>query len=48
MKNRVQVDLSGDIDLDTVDVQDYKLVSKMKVDYLEDRFVPHSVTATVV
>jgi hypothetical protein len=47
MKNKTEVDLSLEVDLDTVDVQDFKFVTKMKVDMLEDRFVPHAVTATI-
>lgn len=48
MKNKTDIDLSQEVDLDMVDVQDYKFVGKQKVDLLEDRFVPHAVTATIL
>jgi len=40
MINKSDIDLSGEIDLDMADVQDFKVATRMKVDYLEDRFVP--------
>ncbi len=48
MKNKSEIDLSGEIDLDTVDVQDFKVAARMKVDYLEDRFVPLPFSGTIL
>jgi hypothetical protein len=48
MKNKTDIDLSGEVDLDTIDTIDFKFVKNMKVDLLEDRFVPHCVTATIM
>ena len=38
MKNKTNMDLTAEIDLDAVCVQDFKLENGMKIDILEDRF----------
>jgi len=38
MKNKTNMDLSAEVDLDAVCVQDFKLENGMKIDILEDRF----------
>ena len=40
MKNKTEIDLSSEVDLDALDLQDFKFLTGMKVDYLQDRLVP--------
>lgn len=48
MKNKSDIDLSHEVDFDAVDVQDFKLVTGMKVDIMECKFAPHVNQATIM
>lgn len=48
MKNKVNTDLSSEVDLDILCVQDFKLVNGMKVDLLEDKLVPLVQSGTIM
>jgi len=48
MLNNRELDLSGEPDLDTICVQDYKFIERTQVDVMEDRFGLSFQTAYVV
>lgn len=48
MKNQTEIDLSHEVDYMTMDVQDMKLVSGMKVDLCECKFLPNFNLASIM